>query len=62
MHDKYLVIDGKTVETGSFNYTASAERRNAENVVVINDNRELAKKFMENWQKLWDEAENYKRD
>ena len=21
MHDKYMVIDGKTVETGSFNYT-----------------------------------------
>ncbi|MDE2029923.1 MAG: phospholipase D family protein, partial [Alphaproteobacteria bacterium] len=32
MHDKYLVIDGKTVETGSFNYTVSAQRYNAENV------------------------------
>jgi len=33
MHDKYLIIDDKTVETGSFNYTGNAERHNAENVI-----------------------------
>ncbi len=59
MHNKYLVIDGKTVETGSFNYTASAERRNAENVVVIKNNKKLATEFIENWQKLWDEGTAY---
>lgn len=59
MHNKYIIIDGKTVETGSFNYTTSAERRNAENVIVINDNRVLAKQYLENWQKLWNEADTY---
>ena len=30
MHDKFIVVDGETVELGSFNYTAAAERKNAE--------------------------------
>lgn len=59
MHNKYIIIDGKTVETGSFNFTISAERRNAENVIVIKNNPALAKKYTENWQKLWDEAKEY---
>ena len=57
MHDKYIIIDDKTVETGSFNYTASAEKRNAENVLVVKDDPALAKRYLENWRKLWDEGE-----
>ena len=34
-HNKVIVIDGETVIGGSFNYTGSAERRNAENVTII---------------------------
>ncbi|MDD4616306.1 MAG: phospholipase D family protein [Alphaproteobacteria bacterium] len=60
-HDKYMVIDGKTVETGSFNYTAAAEARNSENVIVLWNSPELAKLYGENWQSLWDEAEPYKQ-
>ena len=59
MHDKYIIIDSKTVETGSFNFTASAERRNAENVIVIKNNKKLAHEYMDNWQQLWDEGEEY---
>jgi len=59
MHDKYIIVDGQTVETGSFNYTASAEHRNAENVIVIKNNKKLALEYTENWQKLWDEGEEY---
>ena len=57
MHDKYIVIDGQTVETGSFNYTASAEKRNAENIIVIKDNQALGKEYVMDWQRLWDEWE-----
>ncbi len=32
-HNKVMVIDGATVITGSFNFTASAQERNAENVL-----------------------------
>ena len=59
MHDKFLVIDHKTVETGSFNFTASAEHRNAENVLVIKNNKQLARKYEQDWQRLWDEGEDY---
>ncbi len=59
MHNKFLVIDGHTVETGSFNYSANAEKRNAENVIVIRNNANLAKRYLENWQKLWNEGEDY---
>jgi phosphatidylserine/phosphatidylglycerophosphate/cardiolipin synthase-like enzyme len=37
MHDKFIVADTGTVETGSFNFTKSAEEHNAENVIVLHD-------------------------
>ena len=30
MHDKFIIVDGVTVETGSFNFTNAAQRHNAE--------------------------------
>lgn len=42
MHNKFMVVDGNTVQTGSFNYTASAVSRNAENVLLIKEVPELA--------------------
>ncbi len=56
MHDKFIGVDGATVEEGSFNYTAAAENRNAENVLVLRDPAIAAKYVME-WQRLWDESE-----
>ncbi len=60
MHSKYIVIDDDTVETGSFNYTKAAENHNAENVIVIRNNHDIAKAYSQNWQGLWDESEQYK--
>jgi len=37
MHDKVAIIDGRFVITGSFNWTASANERNNENLLVIDD-------------------------
>jgi len=45
-HHKFAVIDGKTVITGSFNWTKMAEERNHENVVVIRD-EDLAARYTE---------------
>ncbi len=59
MHNKYIIIDKKTVETESFNYTDSAEQRNTENVIVIKNNVTLAKRFMKDWDRLWSEGEEY---
>lgn len=55
-HDKFMVIDEDTVETGSFNYTGSAASRNAENVLVIRHAPALAASYTRAWQALWDEA------
>ncbi len=49
-HNKVMVIEGETVITGSFNFTKSAEERNAENLLVIRD-RVLAERYEANWQK-----------
>ena len=47
-HNKVMVIDGSTVITGSFNFTKSAEERNAENLLVTRS-PELATKYTANW-------------
>ena len=49
MHNKFAVIDGATVLTGSYNFTWSAQNRNAENVLVLRGHCELARAYRENW-------------
>ncbi|MGU3625114.1 phospholipase D-like domain-containing protein [Raoultella ornithinolytica] len=56
MHNKFMVIDGKNVQTGSFNYTASAVSRNAENVLLIEDAPQLAEAYQREFKRLWDEG------
>jgi phosphatidylserine/phosphatidylglycerophosphate/cardiolipin synthase-like enzyme len=48
-HNKIMVIDGKTVITGSFNFTREAEESNAENMLIIRD-KDLADTYTANWQ------------
>ena len=55
MHDKFMVVDGETVEEGSFNYTAAAERSNAENVLVLHDPA-VAGAYGKEWDRLWGES------
>lgn len=49
LHDKFAVVDGRWVITGSFNWTASAENRNRENVLVF-DCPALAETFDAEWE------------
>ena len=60
MHNKFLVIDGQTVETGSFNFTTAAELHNAENVLVLREYPEVASQYEAHWQMLWTESQDYK--
>lgn len=55
-HNKFMVIDGSTVQTGSFNYTASAAVRNAENVLVLRNAPAIAAQYDAEWRRLWDEG------
>lgn len=57
-HNKIMIIDGVTVITGSFNFTKAAEEKNAENLLVIRD-RELAGRYVENWQEHAGHSERY---
>lgn len=52
-HDKYIVADGETVETGSFNYTVAAARHNSENAMVIANCPSLAGAYEAHWQSRW---------
>lgn len=56
-HHKFLVIDGVNLQTGSFNYSAAAADKNAENVLVLRGVPEIATTYCAEWQRLWDEAE-----
>jgi phosphatidylserine/phosphatidylglycerophosphate/cardiolipin synthase-like enzyme len=48
-HNKIMIIDGDEVIGGSFNYTKSAQTRNAENVTFL-DGQEIAAAFERNWE------------
>lgn len=48
-HNKIMILDGRKVITGSFNFTKAAEEKNAENLLVLNDVA-LAVKYTTNWQ------------
>jgi len=47
-HNKVIIIDLQKVVTGSFNFTKSADSRNAENVIIVND-KKIAKRYLQNW-------------
>jgi phosphatidylserine/phosphatidylglycerophosphate/cardiolipin synthase-like enzyme len=54
-HNKILVADpleeSNVVATGSYNYTYSAQARNAENLIVIRGDSKVAKAYLDNWQR-----------
>ena len=47
-HNKVIIIDLQKVITGSFNFTKSADSRNTENVIMVND-KEIAGRYLQNW-------------
>lgn len=54
-HNKVIVIDSQVVVTGSFNFTNSAETRNAENLLILSG-ASLAQAYRENWLSHWSHA------
>jgi phosphatidylserine/phosphatidylglycerophosphate/cardiolipin synthase-like enzyme len=47
-HNKVMLIDGRILISGSYNYSPSAEKRNAENLLIIRDHGIIAA-YRENW-------------
>jgi len=56
MHNKFIVTGNNGVQTGSFNYTSSAEKRNAENALVIRGNSFLSQQYQNEFNRLWAES------
>ena len=54
-HNKVIVVDGELVITGSFNFTNSAQTRNAENLLVLKST-ELADSYKANLQNHWNHS------
>ena len=56
MHNKFAIFDGKLAETGSFNWTTSAESYNYENALFIVDPAVVAG-YQEEFQRIWSQAQ-----
>lgn len=54
MHQKFAVIDRKTVFTGSYNWTHSAENANDENLLLFRDAGPLAEEYRQAFLRLWE--------
>ena len=54
-HDKTIIVDKETVETGSYNFSQAAAHRNSENVIVNWKNPKLAQIYLEHFER------NYKQ-
>jgi len=59
-HDKVIIVDGKTVETGSFNYSKAAAEKNSENVLVNWDNPALAMVYRKHFERNWAQGQDFK--
>lgn len=56
LHDKYMIVDDATVQSGSYNYTASASTANAENYQIYYNQPELAQLYIQDWQIMFNEG------
>jgi phosphatidylserine/phosphatidylglycerophosphate/cardiolipin synthase-like enzyme len=56
MHHKVIVIDRSTVVTGSYNFSASAEKSNDENTLIIH-NPEIAALYLAEFERVFGQAE-----
>lgn len=57
MHHKVIIIDERIVITGSYNFTARAERTNDENLLIIDDPK-LAAEYLAEFERVFEQARN----
>jgi phosphatidylserine/phosphatidylglycerophosphate/cardiolipin synthase-like enzyme len=56
MHHKVFIIDERIVITGSYNFSASAETTNDENVVIL-FNPAIAAQYLGEFQRVYDHGQ-----
>jgi phosphatidylserine/phosphatidylglycerophosphate/cardiolipin synthase-like enzyme len=57
LHHKVIVIDARTVITGSYNFTNSAERDNDENLMIVDDPA-LARTYLDEFERVYAQAQS----
>lgn len=64
-HNKIIVVDAgtsnATVVTGSFNFTWTAQHKNAENILIARNNPALASRYAQNWERHRQDATPYRK-
>jgi phosphatidylserine/phosphatidylglycerophosphate/cardiolipin synthase-like enzyme len=55
-HHKYAVLDGRTVVTGSYNWTVQGDMSNHENLVILRDEKTAAA-FRGNFEGVWNDPQ-----
>lgn len=55
MHNKFLIVDEKRLETGSFNYTNGAAFKNSENQLYL-ATPAVVSRYRSRFEKLWNEG------
>jgi phosphatidylserine/phosphatidylglycerophosphate/cardiolipin synthase-like enzyme len=62
-HNKVIILDlagtQPVLVTGSYNFTWSAQARNAENVLIISGDKDLAQRYADNWRRHQADAMPY---
>jgi len=58
-HNKVMVFDDQAVFTGSFNFTKSAQERNAENGMLIRGDKTVVKAYSDNWHTRFEQSTAY---
>lgn len=55
MHNKFVLVDAKRVETGSFNFTTNATANNNENQVYLAD-PSIVERYRARFERIWRES------
>jgi phosphatidylserine/phosphatidylglycerophosphate/cardiolipin synthase-like enzyme len=61
MHHKFMVVDDRSLLTGSYNWTRSAARYNHENIVLIHESC-VVRSFLKEFERLWKEMSLYRNE
>lgn len=60
MHNKFAVIDGELLITGSYNWTANAEKNNYENILFIKNSPKVIEAYQKQFETLWKIGAEYR--
>jgi len=55
MHNKFVIVDGAMIQTGSFNYTMGATEKNNENQIYIANPAVIAR-YQARFDEIWEKA------